>query len=370
MTLSGSGTEGDPYQVWTASDLDEVRNYPSAYFLQKANIDLSEYANWEPIGAWGSPFTGNYDGGNFTISNLTIFRSTSSYIGLFGYTNNPVFNNIHLTSINVTGNWLVGGLVGYNRYNISINNCSVYGSVEDLYDGEVGLLAGRLERYSSGYTTTVSNCFSEGTVKGIYALGGLIGRLWNDATINQCFSKANVIYTSSSTYYGYFGGLIGQIASTTIKNCYATGSVYGCEQVGGLIGYASSVIVENCYSIGSVSGNGEYDIRGLIGYKSGTVTNCYYNSETSGQSDTGNGEPRTTAQMTYPYASHIDGTYVDWDFSTVWAHDTSGTINNRYPYLLWYAPAPRFRRLTYKVPYKDESNNIYYAIVRPVRPTS
>ena len=54
----GTGTAADPYQVATADDLNGVRDYLSAHFKQMADIDLSGYANWEPIGTSGTPFEG------------------------------------------------------------------------------------------------------------------------------------------------------------------------------------------------------------------------------------------------------------------------------------------------------------------------
>jgi hypothetical protein len=52
----------------------------------------------------------------------------------------------------------------------------------------------------------------------------------------------------------------------------------------------------DCYATGYVNG-GNYK-GGLVGqdFGSSAFTSCYYNSETSGQSDTGKGEPRTTNQ--------------------------------------------------------------------------
>lgn len=74
--MLGSGTESDPYQVATAEDLDNVRNDLTAYYIQVADIDLSEYENWVPIGyytyEYDHVFNGSYDGNGFTISNLTI----------------------------------------------------------------------------------------------------------------------------------------------------------------------------------------------------------------------------------------------------------------------------------------------------------
>ena len=71
---------------------------------------------------------------------------------------------------------------------------------------------------------------------------------------------------------------------------------------------------------------------GLIGSNNGgTVTNSYYDSTVSGQSDdTGKGVPKTTAAMkdqeTFP-----DGE-TGWDFNTVWSLENDA-VNDGYPYL-------------------------------------
>ena len=81
----GSGTASDPYLVATAADLNGVRDYLSAHFRQTADIDLSGYSNWVPIGNDSTGFTGTYDGAGHTVSNLTIDRASENFIGLFGY---------------------------------------------------------------------------------------------------------------------------------------------------------------------------------------------------------------------------------------------------------------------------------------------
>jgi hypothetical protein len=92
----GTGTETDPYLVATAEHLNQVRNHLAAHFRQTADIDLgtapwNKDKGWRPIGAStsGSPFTGTFDGGGFTISGLTINRPATGYQGLFGYTTAP-----------------------------------------------------------------------------------------------------------------------------------------------------------------------------------------------------------------------------------------------------------------------------------------
>jgi hypothetical protein len=66
----------------------------------------------------------------------------------------------------------------------------------------------------------------------------------------------------------------------------------------------------------------------LAGWNDGNITNSYYNSQTSGQTDAGKGEGKTTAQM------KTKSTYVGWDFSDVW--DIDGQFfNSGMPYFQW-----------------------------------
>ena len=73
---------------------------------------------WLPIGYWNSerdnaPFTATFDGNDHTIANLYIFQGNTDRVGLFGVTGHESeIKRIGLTSGNVVGNGVVGGLVG------------------------------------------------------------------------------------------------------------------------------------------------------------------------------------------------------------------------------------------------------------------
>ena len=67
-------------EVWTAADLDNVRNNLSGNYVQMADIDMSSYVNWIPIGIYSSIFTGLYDGQDYTITNLNISGSGKAII--------------------------------------------------------------------------------------------------------------------------------------------------------------------------------------------------------------------------------------------------------------------------------------------------
>ncbi|WP_275901145.1 beta strand repeat-containing protein, partial [Paenibacillus periandrae] len=279
----GQGSQSDPYQIATAAQLDEVRNHLDASFKLIADIDLNvspykDAQGWVPIGNDISPFTGNMNGKGYKITNLTINRSSSDYIGLFGATDsNSVITNIKLEDISVQGQNYVGGLVGDNQGTIS-------------------------NSYTTGNSTTVS-------VSGSQNVGGLVG-VNEFGSISNSYATGNV---NGSDYYA--GGLVGNNYSGSISNSYATGSVNGNNSVGGLAGNIFFGSINNSYATGRVNGN--IYVGGLVGNNInnyGTITNSFYNIDTTGQpsGNPANGIGQSTAEM------KLESTYVNWDFSLDW----------------------------------------------------
>lgn len=67
----GSGTTVDPYQVATQQQLSSIRgNYVSCAFRQVSDITMT--SDLAPIGSYAAPFTGSYDGGGHSITQLTV----------------------------------------------------------------------------------------------------------------------------------------------------------------------------------------------------------------------------------------------------------------------------------------------------------
>ena len=102
---SGSGTEADPYRISNAAELlrlsDATRSADwDKHFLQTGDIDLAG-CTWLPIGRDpdGSGlvrFTGSYDGGGNTVSNLTV--TGVSNVGMFGQVAGGSFLDLTLDS--------------------------------------------------------------------------------------------------------------------------------------------------------------------------------------------------------------------------------------------------------------------------------
>jgi FlgD Ig-like domain len=304
---SGAGTEGDPYQVVTLSNLLWVAS-TGGYAVQQNDIDASATSTWFPDGSGGYfgwplvTYSGNYNGQGYEISGLYINRPGSNSVGLFGYAMGPVgstheISNVRLTNANITGNQDVGGIVGLSvKYNIS--KCSSDGSVSGSV--QVGGIAGRY-RAEYGIPVLMSECYSTAVISGDVALGGLIGfteGVTNGiVNVNNSYADASII-----TAAGGGGGLVGIIVQSVVFNCYSRGAVQGID-VGGLIG-------------GSDAG----------GEGGSTVTSSYWDQDSSGQASSPGGG------IGYPtFLMKIQEAYSGWDFTSTWSID--GSINDGYPYL-------------------------------------
>src|SRR5690554_1654763 len=134
-------------------------------------------------------------------------------------------------------------------------------------------------------SATIKNVFVENcNVSGNDYTGGLVGEVYS-STIFNCYSSGSVSGEEWSGYWigDWIGGLIGGISSgSTISNCYFSGNVNGDSYVGGLIGYILLVTISNCYSSGSVNGS-DSSIGGLVGSGAAlTMSNCYSSSSVIG----------------------------------------------------------------------------------------
>lgn len=280
--VGGDGTSENPYQIATAEQLNEVRNYLDKDFVLIADIDLEGYSNWVPIAG----FRGSFNGDWHVISNLKIIESNNN-TGLFSFVDNATLKNFTLKDAQING------------------------------ANQTAILAG--QAYNSTVIEGVT--IDGGTVN---ATGGVAGGLVGYAA-NVIFNKVSSSATVSSSADNV-GGLIGfSQSANTLKDAYSTGNVTGSFNVGGLIGQANNSIIENTYATGKVVSNGNGG--GLIGSIDTTVTNSFYDLETTSLiDDSGKGSPKTTEDM------KLESTYTNWGFGDTWGLDQNK--NNGYPYLL------------------------------------
>ena len=123
VTLTGSGSQDDPYLIGTAEELASLggRSFSGKSYRLTQDIDM-ENVPMQPIKEFAD---GTFDGDGHTISNLTISAADGN-AGLFAETNSStVFKDIILHNVSVTltgGSYAgVGGLIGFQSFiNISV----------------------------------------------------------------------------------------------------------------------------------------------------------------------------------------------------------------------------------------------------------
>ncbi|MCZ8170299.1 MAG: hypothetical protein O9272_01020, partial [Brevundimonas sp.] len=228
----------------------------------------------------------------------------------------------------VSGVLFVGGLVGLNFNDVmrSYATGSVTGS-----NSEIGGLVGR-------NVGIISQSYATGEVRGPSLVGGLVGRHEQGATITEAYATGAV--TGSNSDIGglvgynlgsitqayatgavkgafYVGGLVGQIGDGAVRQVYATGTVEGDSVVGGLAGY-NQALVEDAYASGAVTGVGS--VGGLVGWNnSGSISRSYWDIGTTLRSvGVGTGTSGTDATGLTTAQARSQGSYVGWDFGSVW----------------------------------------------------
>jgi len=322
----GTGIANDPYLVYTAEQLNMIGLYYchwDKHFKLMDDVDLSAFDGKEGRMAFNiigtdrrDSFTGVFDGNGHTISNLTLAGEDN--LGMFGCLESGAeVRDLGVVDVNISG---LGDFIG------ALAGCS-YGEVIRCYSsgtvrGEwsVGGLVGASLRYPGIIMNgTMTQCYSSCVVSGNDWLGGLVGS--NSGVITQCYSTGGV------NGNGRVGGLVGN-NSGYVTNCYSTNAVDGDSLVGGLIGRNYLSPISQCYSTGAVTGNSS--VGGLVGsdYGGDDVALSFWDMQTSGQAISDGGAGKTTAEM------QIARTFFTWGGSSndpVWTIDEG----NDYPRLWW-----------------------------------
>jgi hypothetical protein len=163
---------------------------------------------------------------------------------------------------------------------------------------------------------------------------GLFG--YNDGTIDNLGIGGGTV-SGSGSGSSSSGGLIGYNTGT-ITNCYATGDVSGSSSSGGLTGVNSGTII-NCYATGNVSSSSSFSSSssyfsgGLTGLNSGTITNCYATgnvfSSYSSYSYSGGLIGYNGGAITNCYATGNVSSY-SYSGGLIGYNNSSGTLTNCY----------------------------------------
>ena len=322
LFAGGTGTAEDPWQISTAEQLYRIHDDLTAHYILIADIDLSAYENWTPIGAFQSlsdapedaevphpdyAFTGTFNGDGHTISNLTVSSDAPMGAGLFGCaagTENGAayIRNFTLKNVNVSGFYLVGGAVGLQFMNCPvsdihlvgentltgmqgiggivgtgfdlISNCSATADI--VVQGDDGACAGLI----AGGTTmsSVKNCEVTGgkiTADGnaTWGFGALCGAPWGGAEITDCKVSGTVI-TVSGENNRLVGGLVG-FGGTYDPT--APAQITGCT-----VEDVTIIVSETTDSVGGLIGAGKEMMEGSEVMSSFKISDCVVSGSITG----------------------------------------------------------------------------------------
>ena len=253
--------------ISTVSELQNMAYNMAGVYELKNDIDLTN-ASWTAIGDSTNPFTGYFNGADYSINGKTPF-------GIINGTVNNLKSNVKIGDTN----------------NGTISYCNAKGIV----------------CYNTG---SITYCYSDGYAlyekkesSSYYYFGSIVG--YNTGTVSYCYADAVWSgYFSSKSFnggggsaYGYFGGLVGY-SSTTVLNSYVNcaftaeayasayydsyyGYTYGstcCVYVGGICGVGSA---NSCYTTGTITTKVKYGAAqshiyiNLYCITNGQATNCF-----------------------------------------------------------------------------------------------
>lgn len=270
-SVEGEGTESNPYLIDSEADLalfsamvNDGNDFYGEYLVQTADIDLRG-KQWIAIGGYvevgeSKAFLGNYNGGYYNISNLTIDTS------------NAVFNNYIYTT---------QGLFGY------------VAAVFDESKANSGYTEINGQKIHKGLTTGVVralnldnvNIVTGGKYDNVGSVAGINNGLIEDCTVES----GSVTASASPTNDAYIGGIVGTVRSGDMRNCFNFASVSalsGTSSVGGVVGRTGldsgsgepnskyrNTTVFNLINKGKVTGNN--NVGGIIGISSGKSTSIH-----------------------------------------------------------------------------------------------
>ena len=282
FTSGGNGTS-TPWTICTAAQFGQIRNYLSHKFIISSDIDFQN----APVSPIPAGFSGEVDGNEFEIKNIVISESSATDVGLFrSVTGNPVFRDLTISSISVTGLSVVGGLIGrLSAGTLTLANVHLTGTVRATSDYVGGVIA----YLNSGTTINATVISTDVNISGRSFGGGFLGSTHAGTAAVSISDVTTAGEVNMSASHG--GGVIGQIIMTSanLDQLESTSDVF-CNSgtadnyLGGIIGLMSGGTLNGCESHSSVQGSGSY-IGGVVGSFLGTsLTDCRRTGELRGDS--------------------------------------------------------------------------------------
>lgn len=298
--LPGSGSDDDPFRIATADDFlklarfvnDNKTGFEGYRFILTDDIDFSG-REFIRVGSEETYFCGNFDGNGHSISNVsfTAPNDKATGVGLFGIIGETgAVRNLTVSGSSFTGGGMTGAVAGIclgtlSGITVADDVCVTgvrYSSFSDEEGNEIGGIAGRL--YS---TARVENCVNRANVEGNKMTGGIAGASRDNpgCVISGCVNEGTVTGTAprETTLSGgvevsnyietMTGGIVGRFTGE-INGCVNRGMVSTsiCNAVGGIVGKGYiEISVKDCVNEGDVHSAYAYG-GGIIGITTVTGT--------------------------------------------------------------------------------------------------
>ena len=246
LFAGGNGTQGNPWQIATPTQLANVTyctgaDYASKYFQLTQDINLSGFVStfdangWMPIGAYifgggynGEMFDGTFNGNHHIISNLSLTRE-DGYEGLFGSLGQgSLVYDLGVENVDISSG-SAGGIAGQSQGTIRtsyVSGGTISSPNQVAIGGIVGELGGGAIEDSYVYNVDI-----QGVSNSI--LGGVAGFVNSDARISRVYAQGTVV--GNQTGYGTLGGIAGGWGNqnATLEDSFSLESVTATAVDGG-----------------------------------------------------------------------------------------------------------------------------------------
>ena len=318
----GSGTLKDPYLIKTAEQLNSVRFGLSKHYKLIADIDLSKWGNWIPIGetpayagaftnhpekasAGCGAFTGSFNGNDHVISGMTIIdHNDDIFMGeddairayaLFGVITpekNSFIRNLGVVNYTIDISYtkmkyncaLRVAAISHFASGVIVENCYTSGGKIKVHTGRAGNQTNRVDVMAGGMFTG----FEDSRITNCYNTSPIIITTSDTDYINKNYTNTTVML--GNLRFARAGGIAATIAYTHIAGCMNAGEVtipygngFGNSLAGGIVGRVECLgqqaiydlppeaasTITSCYNIGKITGTYASGILGI------THTDCY-----------------------------------------------------------------------------------------------
>lgn len=230
---AGNGTELNPFEIKEDYQLLNISKHPTASFKLCSNINLGDYEKISPFGTTESPFSGIFDGQNYTISGATIVSNNNA--GLFGILSGATIKNLKFANSKVTltknynkGEYLAS-FVAVARKGTLIENCSsqninlLFHSATSFYTN-VGGFAGSVESMSSVIYCSANvniRIQEEKLMYPSFYIGGFACKV-SGAKLDCCSINGSLnLGYYAATYYMVVSTFVNKVENSSISNMLA-----------------------------------------------------------------------------------------------------------------------------------------------------